>query len=251
MAVLLNCYATTEDSLKEFYQIKIYHCINQEQVKTTEQYFEKVYIPALHKAGINHVGVFKPIDNDTAINKSLYVLLPFKSIEKWLQLDDLLLKNELYTTNATPYTAASADKPPYDRLESILIKSFRLHPQFNMPMLKAAKTERIYELRSYESPTEHLFERKVTMFNEGDEIGLFKRLNFNAIFYGDVISGCRMPNLMYMTSFENIEDREAHWKAFVEDEYWKKISNDPQYENKVSVSKADVILLHALPFSDF
>ena len=54
-----------------------------------------------------------------------------------------------------------------------------------------------------ESATEKNLKIKVQMFNQGDEIGLFKRLNFNAIFYSEVISGSKMPNLMYMTSFEN------------------------------------------------
>ncbi len=62
--------------------------------------------------------------------------------------------------------------------------------------------DRAYELRSYESPTEKLYWNKVEMFNKGDEIGLFKRLNFNAmVFYGEVVAGSRMPNLMHLTDF--------------------------------------------------
>ena len=45
-----------------------------------------------------------------------------------------------------------------------------------LPKLRAAKNERIYELRSYESATEKIFANKVHMFNEGGEIDLFKRL---------------------------------------------------------------------------
>jgi len=55
------------------------------------------------------------------------------------------------------------------------------------------------------------------MFNAGGEITIFNKLNFNSVFYGDVIAGCRMPNLMNMTSFENMADREAHWKEFTDD----------------------------------
>ena len=52
------------------------------------------------------------------------------------------------------------------------------------------------------------------MFNEGGEIDLFKRLDFQAVFYADVLSGSRMPNLVYMVVFENAATREEHWKAF-------------------------------------
>jgi hypothetical protein len=65
------------------------------------------------------------------------------------------------------------------------------------------------------------------MFNEGDEVGLFKRLHFNAVFYAEVVAGSTMPNLMYMTTFENRADRDTHWSTFGKDEYWKKLSDLP------------------------
>ncbi|MEP7279608.1 MAG: NIPSNAP family protein, partial [Bacteroidota bacterium] len=106
-----------------------------------------------------------------------------------------------------------------------------------------------YELRSYESPTENLHINKVHMFNEGGEIPLFKRLKFNAIFYADVINGSHMPNLMYMTSFENMEAREQHWKTFATDAEWKKLVALPEYQH--NVSKAEIILCRAAGYSDF
>ena len=88
------------------------------------------------------------------------------------------------------------------------------------------------------------------MFNDGGEIALFKKLNFNAVFYGKVLSGSRMPNLMYMTTFENMADRDAHWKAFGSSEEWKTMSALPEYENKVSVSRNETILMRPADYSD-
>jgi hypothetical protein len=51
------------------------------------------------------------------------------------------------------------------------------------------------------------------MFNLGDEIRLFKKLGFNAVFYGEVLSGAQMPNLMFMTSFNNMAAHDQHWKV--------------------------------------
>ena len=87
------------------------------------------------------------------------------------------------------------------------------------------------------------------MFNEGKEIELFNKLNFNAVFYAKVIAGNRMPNLVYMTSFNNMDDRNAHWKAFSADPTWKIISNLPQYLK--TVSKADIVLMTAKDYADF
>jgi NIPSNAP len=89
----------------------------------------------------------------------------------------------------------------------------------------------------------------VQMFNQGDEVGLFKRLGFNAVFYADVISGNRMPNLMYMTTFANQASHDAHWKAFVDDPYWKKLSAMPEYQH--NVSKINIYLLRPTEYSDF
>lgn len=87
------------------------------------------------------------------------------------------------------------------------------------------------------------------MFNQGDEIGLFKRLNFNAVFYSEVIAGSKMPNLMYMTSFENMDDRNAHWKAFSSDTAWVKLKSMPIYQN--NVSHIDITFLKGVEYSDF
>jgi len=54
---------------------------------------------------------------------------------------------------------------------------------------------------------------------------------------------------MYMTSFENMTEREAHWKAFFADPLWKKISAMPEYQH--TVSKAEIIFLAAKDYSDF
>ena len=87
------------------------------------------------------------------------------------------------------------------------------------------------------------------MFNEGHEIELFKKLNFNAVFYADVVMGDRMPNLIYMTCFENMAVRDEHWKAFGSSPEWKAMSSSPFYQH--NVSKADIILMNAAPYSDF
>ena len=108
---------------------------------------------------------------------------------------------------------------------------------------------RVYEYRSYESPTEDMHLRKVHMFNEGGEVTLFANLNFNAIFYSKVIAGSRMPNLIYMTSFNNMEDRNAHWKSFVDAPLWKKISAAPEYLN--SVNRNETVLMNARDYADF
>ena len=86
------------------------------------------------------------------------------------------------------------------------------------------------------------------MFNDG-EGALFDRLGFNAVFYGEVISGSTMPNLMYMTTFENKASRDEHWKAFSTAPEWEKLKVMPKYQN--NVSKNDTRFLTPTEYSDY
>ena len=244
-----NATAQNKKSNREFYEIKVYHFTTTAQEEVLDKYLSEAYIPALRKAGIRHIGAFKPLDNDTAASKRLYILIPLKSMEQLLILPQQLQKNIDYITASKAYSDAPYNAAPYTRMESILLRAFNLAPQSALPELKSDKNERIYELRSYESATEKLYWNKVHMFNEGGEIPLFKRLQFNAVFYGEVIAGSRMPNLMYMTSFENIGDREAHWQKFRDDAEWKQLSAKPEYKN--NVSRNETILTHPTSYSDY
>ncbi|MEO8960461.1 MAG: NIPSNAP family protein [Ginsengibacter sp.] len=233
----------------DFYQIKVYHCTTQAQINNTEQYLKTAFLPALHKNKISKVGVFKAIDNDTAMDKRIYVFIPSPSLEKLTSLDEQFFKDRQVRSDGAAYYNLAYNEAPYDRIETILLKSFTGMPHFVTPPLTAPRTERVYELRSYESPTENLHYQKIKMFNEGSEISIFSRLNFNAVFYADVIAGCHMPNLMYMTSFNSKADRDEHWKQFSADAEWKKLAVVPEYLN--SVSKHDINLLRPTEYSDF
>ena len=159
------------------------------------------------------------------------------------------MNDTVYKAAGEAYLNANYKTPPYSRMENIILEAFPLAPQLTVPNLVSSKADHIYELRSYESATETYHINKVKMFNEGGEVGIFKKINANAVFYGDVIAGCRMPNLMYLTSYENMADRDAHWKNFGDDPLWKQINAMDEYKN--NVSKADIILMHATSYSDY
>jgi NIPSNAP len=243
-----QAFAADKKPSPEFYQIKVYHFNKPEQGKIIDEYLQSAYVPALHRAGIQKVGVFKPLANDTAADKIIYVFIPATNAEKLINLSAVIEKDAAHNTAGKTYLEAVYTNPPYTRIETILLRAFRKALQMEMPKLSGAHSEHIYELRSYESATENLYLNKVKMFNEGGEVTLFKRLGFNAVFYADVISGAHMPNLMYMTSFDNIEKREKLWKSFGDDPVWKTLSTMPEYQH--NVSKADIILMHATDYSD-
>jgi hypothetical protein len=214
----------------DYYQISIYHTKSRSQTDSLSSYLQNNHIRQLHKIGFTKVGVFFPIANDTSVDKKIIIWIPLKSL------------------NEVPKIVPDAAAPIYFRMERILLSAFEKAEHFKVPVLKGPREEHIFELRSYESPSEERYISKVKMFNSGGEVALFARLNFNAVFYATVISGSRMPNLMYMTSFDNQLTHDEHWKNFGNDPEWKKLSGMAEYQK--NVSKADITLMHPASFSD-
>lgn len=248
-ALLISQFTFGGKDTQQFYQIKIYHLKNNDQIQMVDKYLQSAYLPALHRAGINQIGVFKPIANDTAVTKFIYVLIPFSSADEWLQMDKILNKDIVYQTEAKSFIEAASTNAPYERVESVLLEAFTGQPKMVLPSQK--NSDRVFELRSYESPTDNLHAKKMAMFNTGGEIQIFNRLGFNPVFYAKVLSGSHMPNFMYMPVFDNVQQRDIQWKKFGEDAQWKDISTRPENENKVSVSHVDSIIMHSTDYSDF
>lgn len=245
---LLQAMASIVPPRQEYYELRIYTLSNEQQLKTVEDYLQQALIPALKNQGIGTIGVFTPLTNDTASTKKIYLLIPFKSVDQAITYSDKLEKDKNYLDKGKPYIQATFKEVPYYRQERILMKAFKDQPVLKVPSLKNSRSDRVYELRSYEGHTEKIYANKVDMFNRGGEIKLFDRLGFNGIFYAEVLFGSRMPNLVYMTSFENMEERNAHWKTFGNDAEWKSLSSREEYQN--NVSHADIWLLRPTEYSD-
>lgn len=235
-------------SARDYYQLKVYNVENSKQEAMVEKYLKDAYIPALKRAGIKTVGVFKPIESDANAGKKIIVFIPMKKLDDLVKTESKLDKDARYQSDGNEYINASHDNRPYQRIESILLKAFSEMPKFGVPTHKTPPSERIYEMRSYEGPTEQYYRKKVEMFNEGGEIDLFDRLDFQAVFYGEVISGSTMPNLIYMTTFSDMKSNEEHWDTFRNHPEWKTMSALEKYKNTVSNSVK--YLLHPTDYSD-
>jgi len=242
-------WAKPKKEKQEFYQLTVYHYNSVEQEKILDDYFQQALIPSLHEMNVRSVGVFKAIANDTSTNKSMYVFIPVKSLNRIDDINSKLMKNEKFRSAGKEYLNVAHNAPAYSRMETIILKAFVLSPVMKLPKLASPKNQRVYELRSYESAGEAIFRNKVHMFNEGGEMDIFTRLNFNPVFYGEVVAGSQMPNLMYMTTFENRADRDAHWDAFGSDPAWKQLSSLSEYKN--NISHIDVTFLCPADYSDF
>ena len=247
LGICLSAHAQNKAS--QYYQLKTYTINNAEQEGVMDAYLRDAYLPALDRAGIPDVGVFKVRPGNYMPTDKIYVLIPFESLQQFEDLENVLAKDGQYTASASPYLDAKYDAPPYERINSVLMRAFSEMPQMRPSEVDGPKKDRVYELRSYESPTEKTYMNKVDMFNAGGEVDLFESLGANAVFYAEVLSGDRMPNLMYMTTFSDMEARDALWEAFRTSPKWTALKADPKYQN--NMKKADIMLLYPTEYSDY
>ena len=82
-SVLSSSFAAPK---QQYYEVKIYRINGPAQEAMMDAYLKDAYLPALHRAGIPNVGVFKPVEADTAFGKMVYVFIPYKTIDQYVQL---------------------------------------------------------------------------------------------------------------------------------------------------------------------
>jgi NIPSNAP len=246
LCMLLFFSFQTTKVTAEYYQIKVYHFKTTAQEDRLDNYFKNAFIPAMHKAGVSDIGIFKPIEQDT--DRRVFVFIPIKNLEEMEKAEQNLLSDASYAESGKDYINASFNDYPYLRIETIVVHLFASSPKPILPVLTAPKTDRVYELRSYENPSEKAGISKTRMFESG-ELSLFDSLGFHAVFYGKVIAGSRMPNLMYMTSFNSKTERDAHWELFKNAPTWKAMVAAPEYQH--NLNNATIWLLHPAAYSDY
>jgi hypothetical protein len=231
---------------REYYELRKYHMQSGPQTKLTENYLSQALIPALNRLGISPVGVFNlTLGPETP---TLYVLIPSTSLETLVTAELRLAQDKQFMDAAAPFWNAPATQPAYVRVESSLLIAFEGWPKLTVPESATKHEKRVYQLRTYESPTQQDHVRKVEMFHNG-EFAIFQRAGFGQVFYGDTLIGPRMPNLTYMLTFAALEEMNDKWKAFGSDPEWKKLSGSPRYAFEQIVSNISNLILTPTDFS--
>lgn len=227
--------------LREYYQIRRYTLQTGPQVAMTEKYISEALIPILAKRG-GPVGAFRlDIGPETP---SFYVLIPIEGGAAAGTLEEELNRDDNYVKAAEPFWSAPAASPGFLRIDSSLLVAFEGWPRITPP----AKGKRIFQLRTYESPSYRDHIVKIRMFHSG-EFEIFKNAGFEPVFFGDTVIGPRMPSLTYMLSFADSAELDAKWNVFRNDPAWKKLSADPRFAFEAIVSNITNLLLSPLESS--
>jgi hypothetical protein len=177
-----------------------------------------------------------------------YLLIPGASVQGLVELDLRLAEDEAFMKAAEPFWTATAAAPAFQRIESSLMVAFTGWPKITPPASAAAKGKRIFQLRTYESPSNGDHVRKVEMFHSG-EFEIFLKAGFHPVFFGDTLIGSRTPNLTYMLSFADQAELEAKWNLFRDDPNWKKLSASPRFASDQLVTNITNLILSPLSCS--
>ncbi|HEY0785979.1 MAG TPA: NIPSNAP family protein [Acidobacteriaceae bacterium] len=236
--------AASTPSSPEFYQLRCYRLQSGPQTRLTEAYLGDALLPALTRLGMAPVGAFRlDIGPETP---SFYVLIPGSSVETLVTVDLRLARDEEFMKAAAPFWSAPATAPAFVRVESSLLSAFPGWPRLTLP--SAGRGKRIFQLRTYESPSLADHVRKVEMFHEG-EFDIFKSAGLAPVFFGDTLIGPRLPSLTYMLTFASLGELDAHWASFSSNPAWQKLSHAPRYSAEELVSSITNLILSPLAAS--
>ena len=116
---------------REYYLIQVYHCTSQKQISNIDAFMKSIYLPHLHSVGISKIGVFEPVENDTAADKRLMVWIPLKSINEIDKLDNIIEQLDPMGNNPLIHLENGDSSLPYSRIETTIAKAFKNQPQFS------------------------------------------------------------------------------------------------------------------------
>lgn len=222
-----------ETPKRAYFELRRYLMRNSRNnmVRRTTDFIAKSYVPAARRAGIGPVGVFSASIAPEA--PFLLVLSGYPSLAAMQASLEKLEADGEYQKALEEY--CGAPDLPYVRVESALFRCFPSLPSIEAGTPAEGRGSRVFELRTYESDNELTLRRKIKMFGDG-EIAIFRRSGIQPVFFGEALTGSRLPQLTYMVAYENMAAREKAWAAFGADPEWQKLRSVPGYADAEIVS---------------
>jgi len=145
-----------------------------------------------------------------------------------------LLDDKEFVKAGARFLSPPMNEMAFVSMEKIIMRAFDYLPEVQVPTQKQANRSRIFQVRTYEAPSLTAAKRKIHMFNEGGEIAIFKKTGLQPVLFGEVIAGDRMPSLVYILAFDDLDEMTKNWAVFVRDPDWKTLSANTYYDDTVS-----------------
>ncbi len=226
----------------QYFELHWFHLSNNgNQPGRANDFFGKVYAPAVARLGLPPVGFFLPVISEQA--PFLLMLVTHATLDSIETVNQRLAADPEYHKGFDAYLQGDR---PYMRRDVSLLKAFDGIPALTPPAKKEGA--RIFEMRTYESNTSATLARKVKMFEDG-EAAIFRRLGMAPVFFARTLVGRNIPNLTYMLSYDDLSARDKLWKDFGADSEWQKLRSAPGNSDAEIVSNISNTILRPAPYS--
>ncbi len=234
------------DGKREYYELRVLKFNTKAAQERYATFLKDALFPAVRRLRLGSAGGFtvagKPED------LTVYLLLSYPNLAAVATTERRLLEDAEFRKAGAPVLEAPATDPPFAHAESSLMLAFKSWPQLKLPKEAAAGQQRVFELRIYESHSRKANAKKIEMFDSG-EAALFAKHGFQPVFFGQTLFGPQVPNLTYMLTYPNVEARGDFWKAWGADPEKARLFANPEYADKLIVSKIHQTFLKPLPGS--
>ena len=234
-----NAETSKASATKEIYEWRIYTL--KSDGTQLDSFFENTLIPAYKRKKVK-VGAFKLFKPKDGESQQRHVLFIYPDISTYLKVKKTIWDDKEFRQKAQPFFDTTAPNPVYSNLESYLSEAFDKIPVHRNP----DPSRTLLEIRIYKSPNEEANQRKVKMFNV-DEIAIFDKVGVNSVLYGEILSGPRMPALLYLTWYKDEQTRSEAWGKFGKHPDWTRISKLPEYAHTATDNIS--IFLSPMPYS--
>lgn len=241
-AITTTAPAQDEPGQRDYYEIIEFTIENPEQKADVDRFLKDAALPALNRLGMKPVGVFYPAEGLSPT----YLLLRHPSADSVCTLQARLGQDAEFMEQGADFINAPASAPAFRRMQNSLLFAFRGWPHLQTP---AQGPNRVFQLRTYESPSVKTNLKKIEMFNDAGELRIFKEVGLTGVFFGQTIVGTKMPNLTYMLGFKDLDEQKAAWKRFGAHPDWKKLSAMPEYADKTILCGITNLMLVPAPYS--
>lgn len=227
----------------EIYELRTYHLVNGPMRARLDAYLRDAFIPAAQRAGCGPIGVFTVSIGPAS--PSVLVLIPHPTMADFAALPGRLSADPRHAQAGAAFLDATPTAPGFASLDVKLMRAFPHMPRLEKP----ASGARIFELRTYFSPSDKAGATKIDMFDTGGEIEIFRRTGLTPVFFAQDLTGERLPSLTYMLTFPDQATRERNWGRFGADPAWKKLISTPGLTDPEITTGIDNRVLSPTPYS--
>jgi hypothetical protein len=225
-----------------FYTFESLLLKNGDQVARLHDFMSHAFLPAARKV---HSGPMIFLEALVAPHIPQFAaVMGFAAASDALSLYDRLHQQEGYSAALEKWE--SGPNPPYEQTATSLLEAADYSPE--IPPGDPARSPRVFELRTYHSPTWRQLGALHQRF-AGREIPIFHRNGIHPLLYTSTVFGGNLPNLNYLIPFDDLAAREKAWAAFGSDEEWVKVRKESVARDGEIASVIQITLFRATAYS--